>query len=162
MKVKKVISDVDGTVTDGCMHYNETGYLFKRFEPHINSGLHLLKKMDIPIEFFTSGRRGYKVSEHFANMFEVDCTLVFPLEERIQFVKRKYEEIKDVEGVMVYLGDSDWDEEVIRALFPRPVKDFYAVCPRNATRGMKNVSNKVMDVPAGEGFFYETIYYLTQ
>ena len=166
-KIKLILSDIDGTITDGCMYYNEVGYAFKRFEPHINSGLHMLEKAKIPIEFFTSGRKGFAISQQFARAFGVPCELVFPIEKRAEFLEKKYNEYKDEPGYFVYLGDSDWDVYVIKKVFGQVVHhlqydtmdNLLIICPQNSTKAMKSIS-RVSNINAGEGFFYNTIYNL--
>ena len=178
-----ILSDIDGTITDGCMYYNENGHAFKKFEPHINSAIGMLRFFNIPIKFFTSGKAGYSISNKFANAFEVPCALVFPIEERISYIKKTYEEYKDKPGKFVYLGDSDWDAFALQEVFGKFVSyrvrkqramdgvpfmlsdeckkpsDLHVACPYNSTIKMKLMS-KVSETKAGDGFFYDTIYNL--
>ena len=154
MKIKAVLSDIDGTITDGRTYSGKDGYMFKCFEPHIGSGLDILKENNIPIHFFTSGVKGYSISRQFTEMYSLPCSLASNIQYRIAYVKEIIDLYKEVEGNILYLGDSNWDSIVVKSI----EEDMLVICPSNATFEMKGVSSEVSDRAAGDAFFYHTIY----
>ena len=53
-KIKLVITDVDGVLTDGGMYYSEKGELLKKFNARDGMGVELLHKILIKTVFLTS------------------------------------------------------------------------------------------------------------
>ena len=52
-KIKLVITDVDGVLTDGGMFYSEKGEVLKKFNTRDGMGIELLKKNGIETIFIT-------------------------------------------------------------------------------------------------------------
>lgn len=52
--VRLVVSDVDGTLTDGGMYYGQEGEVMKRFSAHDGMGLRLLMDFGIQVALLTS------------------------------------------------------------------------------------------------------------
>lgn len=72
-KIKLLILDVDGTLTDGLIYYGNEGEMLKAFHVHDGLGMHLLKKAGIEIAIITA-----KQSDAVANrMRELGLTHVY-------------------------------------------------------------------------------------
>lgn len=54
MNIKLFLSDVDGTLTDGGMYYDDSGNELKKFHTHDGKGFELLKKNGIKVGIITS------------------------------------------------------------------------------------------------------------
>lgn len=74
--IRVVVSDVDGTLTDGGMYYTASGEVMKRFSAHDGLGMQLLERSGIKVVLMTSdasgiaGARGRKlgISKVFENI----------------------------------------------------------------------------------------------
>lgn len=163
MKIAKLISDIDGTVTDGKLYLGPNGYEMKCFQQNIGEAIHLLRKMNIDFEFITSGKRGWQITQQFSNMFEIKTTLLPNLDRRIEYVTNKYlKYLENPDGYFVYVGDSDWDAQVIYELanLEEYQEDtLISYCPRSGTPSMQLASNVLKS--ANDDFFYHLIYLLS-
>lgn len=56
MRIRMVVMDVDGTLTDGAMYYGETGEVLKRFTTRDGMGVTLLHKAGLRSAIITSER----------------------------------------------------------------------------------------------------------
>ena len=52
-KIKLVLTDVDGVLTDGGMYYSEKGEIFKKFNTRDGMAVELLRDNKIPVIFIT-------------------------------------------------------------------------------------------------------------
>lgn len=72
-RIKLLILDVDGTLTDGLIYYGNDGEILKAFHVHDGLGMHLLKKAGIDVAIITA-----KQSEAVAHrMRELGLTHVY-------------------------------------------------------------------------------------
>lgn len=72
-RIKLLILDVDGTLTDGLIYYGNDGEILKAFHIHDGLGMHLLKKAGIDVAIITA-----KQSEAVAHrMRELGLTHVY-------------------------------------------------------------------------------------
>ena len=53
MKIKLVLTDIDGVWTDGGMYYDETGNEWKRFNTSDSAGVLFLRLMGVPTGIIT-------------------------------------------------------------------------------------------------------------
>ena len=53
MKIKLVLTDIDGVWTDGGMYYDNTGNELKKFNTSDSAGIIFLKKLNIPTGIIT-------------------------------------------------------------------------------------------------------------
>jgi YrbI family 3-deoxy-D-manno-octulosonate 8-phosphate phosphatase len=72
-KIKLLVMDVDGTLTDGSMYYGEKGEELKRFFVKDGMGIVLLKKAGIKTAILTS--ESSKISISRAQKLEIDYVL---------------------------------------------------------------------------------------
>lgn len=53
MKIKLVLTDIDGVWTDGGMYYDETGNELKKFNTSDSAGVVFLQLLNIPLAIIT-------------------------------------------------------------------------------------------------------------
>ena len=53
-RIDAVVSDVDGTLTDGCIHTTSDGKLFRSFHTHDGLGHHLLAEIGVRIAWLSA------------------------------------------------------------------------------------------------------------
>lgn len=69
-KIKWVFTDVDGTLTDGCVYYSPQGELLKKFSLRDGTGFFLLRQAGIKVGIITG--ENSPIVEQRANKLKVD------------------------------------------------------------------------------------------
>lgn len=89
-KVKVLLLDVDGVLTDGRIIYDSFGRDMKFFDVHDGMGVHLLKKMGIPTILITA--KGSKAIKPRAKDMQVDAVYenISPKTSVLNKILRKY------------------------------------------------------------------------
>ena len=110
-KIKLVISDVDGVLTDGGMYYNEEGEYMKKFNTRDSMGMELLLQKGIKTILMT--RENSKiVKERVKKIKIVDLySDVIKKEEMIPEILKKYDVSSDE---IAYIGDDVNDVEIMK------------------------------------------------
>ena len=140
-KVKAVVLDVDGVLTDGRVLVNEQGEQWRTFHTRDGYAIQLAVKSGLPIWIITGGRsvstehriRFLGVEEVFLGV-EDKQTVLFQLAEKYGI------SLEDI----LYMGDD------IPDLFPMRQVGL-PVCPRNAAEEIKAVSRYVSSCDGGQG-----------
>lgn len=149
-KIKMIISDCDGVLTDGGMYYNENGDYLKKFNTRDGMGISLLKEHDIKFAIIT-GENSEIVKRRAEKLGITEYYLgVKNKLEIFNFLKQKYA-ISNKE--ITYIGDDINDYEVMRYAG-------LACCPSNAVELVKSVADYVTNVKSGEGVVREVIDYI--
>ena len=112
-KIKLVISDVDGVLTDGGMYYNEEGEYMKKFNTRDSMGMELLLQKGIKTILMT--RENSKiVKERVKKIKIVDLySDVIKKEEMIPEILKKYDVSSDE---IAYIGDDVNAVEVMKRI----------------------------------------------
>ncbi len=159
MKKKLILSDIDGTITDGKIYYNETGHAFKVFQERIGDAIDLLDENQINILFYTSGEKGFKISNAFTSAFEKVCSLVESLEERSNYLASIYNSVDKAGTELIYLGDGLMDYHALINVFgsPRNFPDnLFIACPLNACGEIKEIAHYIGHRSDGP-FLYDVV-----
>ena len=128
-KIKLFATDVDGTLTDGCMYYAENGIELKKFNFQDGMGFKLLRDEGIKTAIITSEdtaivkKRADKLKVDYISMGNWD---------KLGFVKNICSELDISLQDVAYIGDDINDIELLNA-----VK--YKACPENAVKKVKNI-----------------------
>ena len=123
-KIKLLLCDVDGTLTDGGMYYSAEGDVQKRFYVRDGMGLQLLQKAGVKVGILTSERTA--IVERRARKLGVDY-----LVQGVRFDGKvaATEKICNETGIsmseVAYIGDDVNDIELLQAVG-------YAACPADA------------------------------
>lgn len=156
-KIKLLVLDVDGTLTDGKIYMGNEGELFKAFNVKDGSGIHdILPKMGIRPVIITA--RKSDIVEYRCR--ELDINMVF------QGVRNKREMLYHIcheEGFIAnesgefnevaFMGDDVVDLPIMQAAILK-------ACPADASRPILNLANFVSTKNGGEGAVRELIDYL--
>ncbi len=149
-KIKMIISDCDGVLTDGGMYYNENGDYLKKFNTRDGMGISLLKGHDIKFAIIT-GENSEIVKRRAEKLGITEYYLgVKNKLEIFNLLKQKYA-ISNEE--IAYIGDDINDYEVMR-------NAGLACCPSNAIESVKSVAGYVTNTKSGEGVVREVIDYI--
>lgn len=140
-RVKLLVMDIDGTLTDGAMYYTREGEYMKRFSTRDGMGLTLLNRAGIDLAIITSedseiaAQRGKKLKiEHVilgsrdktSSLQQLATQLTLPLDS------------------IAYIGDDVNDGPVMKICG-------LTGCPSDAVASIKEVSHFHSKFPGGNG-----------
>jgi 3-deoxy-D-manno-octulosonate 8-phosphate phosphatase (KDO 8-P phosphatase) len=140
-KIKLVIMDVDGVLTDGGLYYTNGGDKFKKFYVKDGTGIRLLIKAGLEVAFITGlesnivSNRAYDLGVRtvIQNCFEKDLAA----EEIIGEMNLSWEEV-------AFIGDDLIDLALLR-------KVGFAVSVCDAVDEIKEIADYITSLPGGRG-----------
>ncbi|MBR3898701.1 MAG: HAD-IIIA family hydrolase [Elusimicrobiaceae bacterium] len=152
-KIKLFATDIDGTLTDGCMYYGDDGTEFKRFNFKDGMGFQLLREAGIKTAFVTSEntpivtKRAAKLKVDFVQMGSW---------KKLEFVQDICQKMGISLQEVAYIGDDINDLELLKAAGVK-------ACPQDAVAAVKQVPDiRVLTAKGGEGAVREFIEYLLE
>ena len=144
-KIKLVITDVDGVLTDGGMYYSEDGEFLKKFNTKDAMGMELLLNYKIKTIMMT--RENSKIVKKRAKKIKVSELYSGVLNKKslLDKILKKYNLKNDQ---VAYVGDDVNDFDIMKSVG-------FTACPFNAMKEIKKISNYVCKLNGGEGAFRE-------
>ena len=144
-KIKLVITDVDGVLTDGGMYYSENGESLKKFNTKDAMGMELLLKYKIKTIMMT--RENSKIVKKRAKKIKVSELYSGILNKKslLDKILKKYNLKNDQ---VAYVGDDINDLDIMKSVG-------FSACPFNAMIEIKKISNYVCNLNGGDGAFRE-------
>ena len=145
-KIKLIISDVDGVLTDGGMYYSKTGEVMKKFNAKDGMGVELLRKK-IKIVLMTKERSQIVLKR--AKKIKVDqvYTGIKNKELLLPKICVKY---KISKNEIAYIGDDVNDFNIMKQIGLSAV-------PSDGNEKIKNISDYVCKTKGGDGAFRELV-----
>ena len=144
-KIKLVITDVDGVLTDGGMYYNEKGEYMKKFNTRDSMGMELLLQNEIKTIFMTR-ENSQIVKERAKKIQIVDLYLdVQEKEKTIPEILKKYDVTEDE---IAYIGDDVNDLEIMKIVG-------FSASPNDGTNIVKKTADYTCEKDGGKGVFRE-------
>jgi len=144
-KIKLVITDVDGVLTDGGMYYTSKGDVMKRFFVRDGMGVTLLRKNNIPTIIITKEEtemtRQWAKKMKIAKLYEGVIQKELILEKICKNFRVKPDEI-------AYIGDDVNDVELLKRIG-------LAVVPNDAIDEVKKICHYKCKTNSGHGAFRE-------
>jgi len=143
-KIKMVLTDVDGVLTDTGVYYSSKGEEMKRFSIRDGMGVERLRKLlgiETGIitreytEIISSRAQKLKIEELHLGVLEKEKTLK-------DILARKNLSADEV----AYIGDDTNDIEIMK-------KVGLSACPKDATKFAKNVADVILENNGGNGAF---------
>lgn len=110
-KIKLLIMDVDGTLTDSAMYYSVNGEIMKRFSTRDGMGITLLRKAGIKTAIVTS--ENSEIVTARANKLSIDNVVLGCKDKSsavVDLAKSNNLELKE----LAYIGDDINDEHVMK------------------------------------------------
>jgi len=144
-KIKLLITDVDGVLTDGGMYYSEKGEIMKKFNTKDGMAVELLHENSIKTVFLT--KENSKITKSRAKKVKADGVYinVKNKEKHLNEICKKFT-VKSDE--ISYIGDDINDIEIIK-------KIGFSSCPNNAVNDVKKIVDYICKTNGGEGAFRE-------
>jgi YrbI family 3-deoxy-D-manno-octulosonate 8-phosphate phosphatase len=140
-KIKLLVMDVDGTLTDGGVYYSPEGLAMKRFSVYDGMGISLLNQSGIQSMILSSDSSS--IPQKRAEKININYILIgakrksTALVDFIKTINIKLEEI-------AFIGDDINDIEVMKMCG-------FSACPKNAIELAKQNANFISDFCGGEG-----------
>ncbi len=148
-KMKNLILDVDGVLTDGQFHYTVDGKVAKIFGPDDADALILLKRY-MYIHMVTGDKRGFSITKK-----RVVDDMKFPLDlvstfERVDWLRKRFN-LKET----IFMGDGIFDAMVFK-------KVAYSIAPANAFYTTKAEADFVTRASGGHGAAAEACLHIME
>ena len=144
-KIRLVISDVDGVLTDGCMYYSQMGEKLKKFHTRDGMAVELLLEREIPVILIT--KENSSIVKSRAKKIRIT-----KLYSGIKFKEKKLKEICDKFSVtpkeIAYIGDDVNDINIMKMVG-------HSFCPSDSVFKIMQISNYVCKSKGGEGVLRE-------
>lgn len=150
MDTKLIIIDVDGTMTDAGVYYDEHGNELKKFCTKDAAGFFAAHSVGIKIMVLT-GRECAATTRRMQEM-KVDY-LQQNVKDKADFLKDFLDNAKIKKDEIVYIGDD------LNDLLPMRFAG-YVGCPADSCDEVKHVANYVSNVAGGHGAVRDVIEHL--
>ena len=140
-KVKLLILDVDGVLTDGYLYYDYQGNQIKRFSVKDGLGIRYLQKAGLNICIVSGGKEDViKNRAKDLNIQHIYCGIKNK-KEKVEFLRDEFKVKKDN---ILYLGDDLNDLTVRKSVG-------LLIAPNNASKNFKKYCNAILKNNGGFG-----------
>jgi 3-deoxy-D-manno-octulosonate 8-phosphate phosphatase (KDO 8-P phosphatase) len=146
-KIKFVLMDLDGVLTDGSIIYSSTGEMLKSFNAHDGFGIN--RGRQLGLKFAIISGMSAKANEIRAERLKI--------EELFQNCEDKTEAAKEIklkysltDENLCFMGDDTFDIELLEQVG-------FSACPPEAIEEVRNIVHYVTKVSAGRGCVREVI-----
>lgn len=146
-KVKLIITDVDGVLTDGKIYYSEHGETIKEFHARDGFGVLMLKKMNIKTAVVSG------LGSHPLHKRVIDLGIEYGhyrIKDKAEICKKLMEDLELKPDQVVCIGD-----EIIDLPMFEVCGISYA--PNDAPQYIKQKAQRVLFAKGGEGAFREVV-----
>ena len=147
-KIKLLVIDVDGVMTDGGMYFTESGDQFKKFNTKDGMAIIHLTKSNFQVAIISSGFKGEAVTKRAEMLGIQNCTV--SRAPKIETLTRLCEEQGISLENVAMIGDDINDLEVMQNIG-------FSACPRDAVNRIKKNSTIILNKKGGEGCVREFI-----
>lgn len=147
-KIKLLVLDVDGVMTDGGMYFSESGDQFKKFNTKDGMAIIHLTKNNFQVAIISSGFKGEAVKARAEMLGIQSCTV--NREPKMDRLNTLLKELNlQMENVAI-IGDDINDLEVMRTVG-------LSVAPSNAVPAVKSEVDIILQTKGGDGCVREFI-----
>ena len=140
-KIKLLVFDVDGVMTDGSITYDQNGVEYKTFNAKDGHGLAKMIKYGFMTAVITGRKNGTvdrrAMDLHFTEIYQGVKNKLPILEAIMQKYELNFDEVS-------YMGDDEPDMAILE-------KVGLSACPSDAVDCVKNICNFISSKPGGHG-----------
>lgn len=147
MKIKLVITDIDGVWTDAGMYYDQQGNELKKFNTYDSAGVLWCKKLGIPVGIITGETTA--IVERRAKKLNIDF-LFQGVSDKVEVAKKLCRDLNITLKEVAYLGDDLNDINLLKAVG-------LSACPASAPEYIKDICQYTLKKKGGEGVFREFV-----
>lgn len=144
-RIKYFFTDVDGTLTDGCVYYSPKGELLKKFSLRDGSGFFLLRQAGIKTGIITG--EDTPIVERRAEKLKVD-KLIMNATPKVEKLRNFLGEVGLSFDNVAYIGDSINDVKLMKVAG-------LSFAVGDADKFAQNASHIILKNKGGEGAFLE-------
>jgi YrbI family 3-deoxy-D-manno-octulosonate 8-phosphate phosphatase len=145
-KIKFLVIDVDGVLTDGGMYYTESGDEFKKFHTRDGMAIKNLTAQGFPVALLSSGFNK-KLIQRRAELLKIKFVYV-GTESKLKILSNWCKQLKIKLSEVAYMGDDVNDLEVIKNVG-------LSACPADAITEIKNEADIITSKKGGEACLRE-------
>lgn len=147
MKIKLVLTDIDGVWTDGGMYYDETGNELKKFNTSDSAGVVFLQLLNIPLAIITG--ENTQIVRRRAQKLKIDRLFV-GVKNKLEVAQNLCAELNISLEEVAYVGDDLNDAILLKAVG-------FSAIPANAPTYMEKYSQRRLTRKGGDGAFREFV-----
>ncbi|MBD3638495.1 MAG: HAD-IIIA family hydrolase [Crocinitomicaceae bacterium] len=147
-KIKLLILDADGTMTDGGMYFTENGDLIKKYNAKDGLAIKRLVKEGIHVGIISHGTK-HKVIQDRADMLGIQHVYVGP-DSKLGILNKWMEKLGIELSEVAYIGDDINDLDIMEAVG-------LTACPADAVKEIKKMVNIILCKRGGEGCIRELV-----
>lgn len=137
-----LITDVDGTLTDGGMYYDATGNELKKFNTRDGKGISLLRERGIPVMFLTS--EDTPIVKRRAEKLEIDFCIM-GVKDKCKWVDNFFSAHPEFSWeCTAYIGDDINDTDALK-------KVGFSATPADGRPENKEIVDYVCELAGGQG-----------
>lgn len=144
-KIRIVMTDVDGVLTDGGMYYSQVGDSMKKFHVRDGMGVNILLRNGINTIIITKEKtklvRNWAKKMNIAKLYDG----VMKKEDMIGIICNEFNVKPDN---LAYIGDDVNDMKIMKRVG-------FAITPNDAVLQVKRISDYVCNLNGGQGVFRE-------
>ena len=144
--IRAIVSDVDGTLTDGGISFDDNQHAGRRFHTHDGLGTHLLHQAGIKVAWLSATSSATSIKKR-ADMLDVDLVDAAKGDKGPRFLK-VCARLDVTPADTAYLGDDVNDLPAIGLAR-------LSACPADARPEVRAACNIVLHTPGGHGAFRE-------
>jgi len=146
-KIKLVLTDVDGVLTDGGRYYSEKGEIVKRFHVRDGMGINILLRNGIKTAIVT--KENSKIVKKWAKEMNISKTYsgIKNKEKELEKICKYY---KILPNEIAFIGDDVNDIELMK-------KVGFSVTPSDGILQAKKIANYICKSSGGNGALREMI-----
>jgi len=148
--IKAIIIDVDGTLTDGGIYYDEAGNELKKFCTRDGAGLFAAREVGIRLIVLTG--RASAIVKRRMEEFRVDV-LEQGVKDKAVWLKDYMEKERLAAGEIAFVGDELNDLAAMR-------QTGFVGCPQDACTEVKQLAQYISPLKGGEGAVRDVIAFL--
>lgn len=147
-KIRLIVLDVDGTLTDGGIYITEKGDAFKKYNSKDGMAIKRLNRRGMPVAFISASHSTHTV-EHRAQMLGVEYCYVGD-DPKTQILEGWMETLGIQYSEILFMGDDINDQEVMQ-------KAGIAACPSDASPAIKEIADIILERRGGDACFRELV-----
>jgi len=147
-KIKLLVIDVDGVMTDGGMYFTESGDQFKKFNTKDGMAIIHLTKNNFQVAIISSGFKGGAVHKRAEMLGIQHCSV--SRDPKMQTLEGICSKLKLNLDNVAMIGDDINDLAVMQNVG-------FSTCPNDAVQAIKNEVDVILDAKGGKGCVREFI-----